>query len=216
MYFHYERRRRLRSTRTLPLDSGIKRATWHIRKCSYQPDTEKVAVSRGVKEPATLSLVCHVPILTNSLWHTVIEKMTAGTVLPEKMITLERAQWEEVSRNKRHFHDFTSGIWMLWKLACTQRSGLFQCEVGLMSDSWHTADMESVFISVSVCWIKYLYWWSFTGLVCCFIPWRLNVSWLFIRDMDVEIEIQWLIGYNAVDLSSTSNCLTQMCSMSSL
>lgn len=146
-------------------------ATWHIRKCSYQPDTEKVAVSRGVKEPATLSLSCHVPILTNSLWHTVIEKMTAETVLPEKMITLERVQWEEVSRNKRHFHDFTSGIWMLWKLACTQRSGLFQCEVGLMSDSWHTTDMESswsvfFFISVSVCWIKYVYWFAQDQVYC--------------------------------------------------
>lgn len=178
MYFHYERRRRLRSTRTLPLDSGIKRATWHIRKCSYQPDTEKVAVSRGVKEPATLSLVCHVPILTNSLWHTVIEKMTAGTVLPEKMITLERVQWEEVSRNKRHFHDFTSGIWMLWKLACTQRSGLFQCEVGLMSD-WYGISfylrqclLNKIFVLIKFYWSCVLFYSWETECFLTFYTWH--------------------------------------------
>lgn len=178
MYFHYERRRRLRSTRTLPLDSGIKRATWHIRKCSYQPDTEKVAVSRGVKEPATLSLVCHVPILTNSLWHTVIEKMTAGTVLPEKMITLERVQWEEVSRNKRHFHDFTSGIWMLWKLACTQRSGLFQCEVGLMSD-WYGISfylrqclLNKIFVLIKFYWSCVLFYSWGTECFLTFYTWH--------------------------------------------
>lgn len=106
LYFHYECSHSLCSTRTLRLNLN-QPATWHIRKCSYQPNTEKLLRLGRQRDGGTLT-VCHVAILTNSLWHTVIERWRQ-TVLPEKMIIHKWFQWEEVFRNKRHFYDFGCG-----------------------------------------------------------------------------------------------------------
>ena len=73
LYFHYECSRRLCSTRTLPLNLN-QPATRHIRKCSYQPDTEKSLPVAGRRRDGDTLAVCHAAILTDSLWHTVIER----------------------------------------------------------------------------------------------------------------------------------------------
>lgn len=48
LYFHYEHRRRLCSTTSLLFNLN-QPVTWHIRKCSYQPNTERVALSQALK-----------------------------------------------------------------------------------------------------------------------------------------------------------------------